>query len=65
MMKENDSEPDDDYITCEKMVHCYLGEPNVDRQSNPLQYWKHNKLQYPLLAQLARKYLAPPCTTVQ
>ena len=35
MMKENDSEPDDDYTTCEKMVHCCLGEPNADYRSNP------------------------------
>jgi len=64
IIKEYDSEPDDDYTACEKMVHSYLGEPNADRHSNPLQYWKKNELQYPLLAQLARKYLAPPCTTV-
>ena len=42
----------------------YIGESKADHHSNPLQYWKKNKLQYPLLAQLARKYLAPPCTTV-
>ena len=64
MIKENDSVPDFDYTACEKMAHCYLGEPNADHRSSPLQYWKSNKLQYPLLAQLARKYLAPPCTTV-
>jgi len=61
MMEENDSKPDDDYTVCEKMVLSYIEEPKADCHSSPLQYWK-NKLQYPLLAQLARKYLTPPCT---
>jgi len=43
MMKEYDSELDDDYTTCEKMVHS-LGEPNADRHSSPLQYWKKNEI---------------------
>ena len=38
IIKEYDSELDDDYTTCEKMVHSYLGEPNADRHSSPLQY---------------------------
>jgi len=63
LIKWNDSEPDDDYTACEKMVLSYIGEPKADHHSSPLQYWK-NKLQYPLLVQLARKYLTLLCTTV-
>jgi len=54
MMKEYDSEPDDDYTTCENMVHSYLGEANADHHTSPL-----NKSKSPLLAQLATKYLTP------
>ena len=64
MMKVHDLEPDDDYIVSQKMVNAYLSESNAPRHSNPLLYWKEKQASWPLLATLARKYLAPPCTTV-
>ena len=64
MMKVHDFEPDDDYIVSQKMMNAYLSESNASRHSNPLLYWKEKQASWPLLATLARKYLAPPCTTV-
>ena len=64
MMKVHDGEPDDDYIVVQKMVNAYLSETNAPQHSNPLLYWKEKQASWPLLATLARKYLAPPCTTV-
>ena len=46
------------------MVNAYLSETNAPRHSNPLLYWKEKQATWPLLVTLARKYLAPPCTTV-
>ena len=46
------------------MVNTYLSKANASRHGSPLQYWKEKKATWPLLACLAQKYLAPPCTTV-
>jgi len=43
--RRNDSEPDDDYTTCEKMVDSYIADPKADRHSSPLQFWK-KKINY-------------------
>jgi len=64
MVKVHDAEPDDNYKVSQKMVNAYLSEANAPRHSNPLLYWKEKQASWPLLSTLARKYLAPPCTTV-
>ena len=64
MVKVHDAEPDNDYTISQKMVNAYLSEANAPRHSNPLVYWNEKQASWPLLATLARKYLAPPCTTV-
>ena len=68
MMKvhEHDREynENDKHSICQKMVNTYLSEVSAPRHSNPLHYWKEKKVTWPLLAYLARKYLAPPCTAV-
>ena len=38
----------------------YLSAPYIDRKANPLNWWKLNKDQFPILSQLAREYLAIP-----
>ena len=64
MVKVHDTEPDNDYTTSQKMVNAYLSEANAHRHSSPVVYWNEKQASWPLLATLARKYLAPPCTTV-
>ncbi|CAG8494983.1 4223_t:CDS:2 [Scutellospora calospora] len=42
----------------------YLKEPVASKNQNPLLWWEERKDRYPLLTQLARKYLAVPATSV-
>ena len=48
--------------TSEMMLECYLTEPVRCRDS--LQWWRAHQDQFPLLATLARQYLAIPATGV-
>jgi len=64
LMKEYDIEPDDDYTTCEKIVHNYLGDPNPDRHSSPFIGRRINHSLFYLYNWLESTYLTPPCTTV-
>ena len=61
---DRESNENDEHSICQKMVNTYLSEVNAPRHSNPLHYWKEKKVTWPLLAHLARKYLAAPCITV-
>jgi hypothetical protein len=36
----------------------YLTEPRISGNSNPLDYWRSNKTRFPILAKMARDYLA-------
>ena len=40
----------------------YIGEEQTSK--SPLQWWKENKSRFPLLSQLAARYLAIPATSV-
>lgn len=42
----------------------YLGEVYLLRSEDPLEYWHRHEATYPTLATLAKKYLAPPATSV-
>ena len=44
----------------EHELALYLSAPYIDRKANPLNWWKLNKGQFPILSQLARDYLAIP-----
>ena len=46
-------------------LETYLGEAPVAREANPLQYWGVNKVRFPSLAKVARKYLSAPCSSVE
>ena len=39
-------------------VHTYLLEPVINEELDPLNYWKKNKFRFPILAIMARDYLA-------
>ena len=41
----------------------YLSQPCTDRHSNPLQYWKANCINFPILTQLVPRYLNIPVSS--
>ena len=44
----------------ENELTLYLGAGVVSRKEDPLVWWKDNRNQFPILAKLAREYLAIP-----
>jgi len=42
----------------------YLSHPHLDAEECPLEWWKNESSHYPLVAQLARKYLSVCATSV-
>jgi len=42
----------------------YLQHSNIDRQEDPLVWWKQNCSHLPMLQELAKKYLCIPATSV-
>ena len=49
----------------EVTVDRYFSEPLIDhKKGNPYTWWNNNQLRYPLLANLARRYLCSPPTSV-
>ena len=62
---ETDKTSDVDIPKEEKMkteVSRYLGEEHTSK--SPLEWWNENQRRYPLLSQLASRYLAIPATSV-
>ena len=45
-------------------IDYYLLSPKVDKTDNPLAWWQCNEKGYPILASLARNYLAIPASSV-
>ena len=45
-------------------VSKYLRQTNISQQRNPLAWWKVSYSNYPRVAQVARRYLAAPSTSV-
>jgi len=44
-------------------VECYLGEPLLDYKSgNPFKWWGENNARFPILAQLAKRFLSGTAT---
>ncbi|KAI2645626.1 Zinc finger BED domain-containing protein 4 [Labeo rohita] len=46
-------------------LDTYLGEAPSPREDSPLKYWGVNKIRFPTLAKMARKYLSAPCSSVE
>jgi hypothetical protein len=42
----------------------YLCEPCIDLDENPLDWWKANEHRYPIIAKMARDFLAIPASSV-
>ena len=42
----------------------YLSHPHLDVEEHPLEWWRNESSQYPLVAQLARRYLSVCATSV-
>lgn len=43
----------------------YLGETTTSQEDKPLQYWGVNKMRFPTFAQMSRRYLSAPCSSVE
>lgn len=46
-------------------LDTYLREAPSPREDSPLKYWGVNKIRFPTLAKMARKYLSAPCSSVE
>lgn len=51
-------------IPLDKELESYSTEPCISRELSPDQWWKENRVRFPLLSQLARIYLSAPATSV-
>jgi len=62
--EETDAALSESLSTAEVQIESYLKQPNQPRHSNPIVYWQEKKMFYPVLAQLAAKYLSTPAASV-
>ena len=44
-------------------LNSYMTTPKLDEEEDPLSWWKERKVYYPMLSELARKYLCIPATS--
>lgn len=44
-------------------LSMYLQAPGRDSETNPLEWWKQNEMNFPLVARLTKKYLCIPATS--
>lgn len=64
------SSSDHDALTCSRKndpqneIDKYLKMPLSERTSSPFQWWEVNSKSFPNLAELAKKYLSAPATTI-
>ena len=51
-----------------EQLDCFFSEAPINRKKDPtltaLKYWQKYHHRFPALAQMARKYLCAPCTSV-
>lgn len=56
--------PADESVQLKKEVQLYFAEDTLELEKEPLAWWQKNENRFPHLAQLARRYLAIPATSV-
>lgn len=58
--------PDDTLLSGEEIseIDKYMREDTIAKSASPFLWWKENQNKYPMLCQLARKYLTIPATSV-
>lgn len=56
----NEEDPTDKALE----VKCYFNKPLIARMECPLNWWKTNGENFPILANVAKKYLSAPASTV-
>ena len=60
---EEEAEEDEDVI--KKEIKAYRCEPALDKDEDPLDWWRARKDQYPNMIKLVKKYLCIPATSTQ
>ncbi|XP_011859300.1 PREDICTED: zinc finger BED domain-containing protein 1-like [Vollenhovia emeryi] len=56
--------PETHVSSAAQQIQLYLCEPQIDINIDPFQWWKSREKKFPQLAQLAKKYLCIPATSV-
>ena len=59
-----DDDNNDDFVSNINEVEAYLNLQISVQRCDPLDWWKDNSKRFPLLSQIARKYLLIPATSV-
>ena len=62
---ERDFEVGESYDEVKAEIESYKREELLSQDDDPLQWWSKKKDKYPLLANLAKKYLCVPATSVE
>ena len=62
---ESDSEEESDFDEVKTEIQLYKKEPMLDKECDPLEWWKKRSERYPLLSKMVRKYLCVPATSVE
>ena len=62
---ESDSEEENDFDEVKTEIQLYKKEPMLDKECDPLEWWKKRSERYPLLSKMVRKYLCVPATSVE
>ena len=47
------------------LSYRFKNEPSVDKDEDPLGWWKTKRLEYPTLTRLVKKFLCVPATSTQ
>ncbi|XP_060931918.1 zinc finger BED domain-containing protein 4-like [Limanda limanda] len=63
ILQENNPDARQTTSATAQQLDSYLSEVPIPRSDNPLTYWRTNQGRFPDLAQMARRYLAAPCTS--
>ncbi|XP_053303387.1 zinc finger BED domain-containing protein 4 [Pleuronectes platessa] len=63
ILQENNPDVRQTTSATAQQLDSYLSEVPIPRSDNPLTYWRTNQGRFPDLAQMARRYLAAPCTS--